>query len=83
MIGGKPEDVIFTSGGTEVCEIHWFVKLVIQLLPCCRNLYIGRAMTLEVTYLSTLDAWWYIVLAVDSVNMSPTCIPGQLWMLQY
>jgi selenocysteine lyase len=22
MIGGKPEDVIFTSGGTEVCEVH-------------------------------------------------------------
>jgi hypothetical protein len=32
MISGKPEDIIFTSGGTEVCGIHRFVELVIDLV---------------------------------------------------
>jgi cysteine sulfinate desulfinase/cysteine desulfurase-like protein len=47
MIDCKSEDVIFTSGGTEVCEIHWFVKVVIESLPYCHNLYFSTAMTLR------------------------------------
>jgi cysteine sulfinate desulfinase/cysteine desulfurase-like protein len=34
MIGGSPEDIIFTSGGTEVCEIDRFVGLVTDLFSC-------------------------------------------------
>jgi selenocysteine lyase len=28
MIGGKPEDIIFTSGGTEVCEVGRYIELI-------------------------------------------------------
>ena len=47
MIGGKPEDIIFTSGGTEVCEIHWLIK------------YLGSAVTLEVSHFIYLPLMLY------------------------
>lgn len=36
MIGGKPEDIIFTSGGTEVCDMGRYVELITYepLLSC-------------------------------------------------
>lgn len=59
MIGGKPEDIIFTSGGTEVCEIHWFVKLVIESLSYCNNLYLGSVVTLDVSHFIYLPLMLY------------------------
>jgi hypothetical protein len=32
MIGGKPEDIIFTSGGTEVCDVGRYVELITDQL---------------------------------------------------
>jgi selenocysteine lyase len=32
MIGGKPEDIIFTSGGTEVCDVGRYVELITNQL---------------------------------------------------
>lgn len=61
MIGGKPEDIIFTSGGTEVCEIHWFVKLVIESLSYYNNLYLGSFVTLEVSHFIYLPLMLYNV----------------------
>jgi cysteine sulfinate desulfinase/cysteine desulfurase-like protein len=34
MIGGNPKDIIFTSGGTEVCEIDRLIELVADPFSC-------------------------------------------------
>lgn len=59
MISGKPEDIIFTSGGTEVCALHWFVKLVIESLSYCNNFYLGSIVTLEVSHFIYLPLMLY------------------------
>jgi len=59
MIGCKPEDIIFTSGGTEVCEIHCFVKLVIESLSYCNNFYLGSVVTLDVSHFIYLPLMLY------------------------